>query len=196
MQRGDIKNRLRFLGVLKTEVSEVLKMTGELKLRRRIQNREGMYQKKVIVTPKPLVTLPGNYFVKVYDMFYEGESMDTSSWITHLARAVENPLVGNTGWAFLINSSGMMNLSGWEQFISPADGHSNMILKNRIFTFDEKDIEGSFKEGDVKELGDYCQHELDIVTHERRAMIKYAKSINATPLVGWMDDAYNGVIPY
>ena len=101
---------------------------------KRIQNPESMYQKKVIVVPKPIVTLPGDYLVKVYDMFYEDESRDTSSWITHLARAVENPFLGNTGLAFLINSDGMMNLSGWEQFISLGDAPSNMILKNRIFT--------------------------------------------------------------
>ena len=163
---------------------------------KRIQNPEGMYQKKVIVTPKPIVTMPGDYFVKVYDMFYEGKSRDTSSWITHLARAVENPFLGNTGLAFLINSDGMMNLSGWEQFISLGDAPSNMILKNRIFTFDEKDIEDSFKEGDIKELGIYCQHELAIVAHERTAMINYIKNPNASPLKDWIDDAYNGVIPY
>ena len=163
---------------------------------KRIQNPESMYQKKVIVVPKPIVTLPGDYLVKVYDMFYEDESRDTSSWITHLARAVENPFLGNSGLALLINSDGMMNLSGWEQFISLGDAPSNMILKNRIFTFDEEDIEGSFKERDVRTEGRYCQHELAIVTHERNAMINYAKSKNIGSLREWLADVYNGEIPY
>ena len=163
---------------------------------KRIKNSECMYEKNVIVMPRPVVALPRDYLVKVYDMFYNGESRDTSSWIAHLARAVENPNVGNTGLAFLINSDGMMNLSGWEQYISPAGGHSNMILKNRIFTFDEKDIEGSFKEGYVRTEGIYCQHELDIVTHERKAMVDYVRSLNATSLNDWLDDVYEGIIHY
>ncbi len=169
-----------------------------LDTRKRIVDSEGMYKKNVIAAPKPMIILPGDYLVKVYDMFYEGESRDTSFWITPLARAAENPDVGNTGLAFLINSDGMMNLSGWEQYTSPADGHSNMILKNRIFTFDEKDIEGSFKEGDTKKLGNYCQHELAIVNHERKAMINYAKSIilNRHFLTNWLNDVYTGEIPY
>ena len=167
------------------------------KTHKRIQNLEGMYNKKMLVMPKPIVPLPGDYLVKAYDMFYEGESRETSPWIAHLARLVENPDVGNTGLAFLINSDGIMNLSGWEQFTSP-DGHSNVILKHRIFTFDEKDIEGSFKEGDTKKLGDYCQHELAIVNHERNAMINSVRSIifNIPSLTNWFDDVYEGVIPY
>lgn len=166
------------------------------RIHRRIQNPEGIYAKKVIATPKLIVTLPGDYFVKVYDMFCEGESRDTSSWITHLARETGNSLIENTGLSFLINSEGMMNLSWWEQYISPANTHSNMILKNRIFIFDEKDIGGSFKEGNTRELGAYCQHELAIVAHERKAMINYIKSPNATPLKDWLDDTYSGEILY
>ncbi|MBI2047226.1 hypothetical protein HYT26_03630 [Candidatus Pacearchaeota archaeon] len=164
---------------------------------KRIHNSEEMYKKNVIVVPKPVVALPGDCLAKVYDMFYKGESMDTSSWATYLARAVENR-VGNTGLAFLINSNGMMNLSCWDQYVSPADGHTNITLKNRIFTFDEKDIEGSFKEGDIRAEGAYCQHELAIVNHERKAMINYAKSIilNKHSLTNWLDDVYIGEIPY
>lgn len=135
-----------------------------------------------IVTPAGLVTSP-LLVLKMYSMLKKspvkwGDITNAKKFLTKEIREGKiEPLIG---MGFAILSEDILNVGKW-------DYEEPIVLKNQLYTFsnyskkelDILDFKNNFdsaKPLDIREVGNFCVYELNIVNHEKKSWEKYLKS--------------------
>lgn len=132
-----------------------------------------------------LITDP-NLVLKLYNMHIKGIPLQ-NALIQRSMNVLENEVRSGSitplsGLGFAILSEDMLNVARWD------DKHP-IVLKNQIY----ENKSDEFKPVDIREVGPFCVHELEVVGHERDEWIKYLLSgRNEEDKSKYLDSFYEG----
>ncbi|MFH1211485.1 MAG: hypothetical protein V1659_00985 [Candidatus Woesearchaeota archaeon] len=135
-----------------------------------------------IVEPHGLVYYPREapeLVLKLYEMYPEGRPLPVrligDSRVFLEDEIANSNLSPELGFGFAIVSDGVLNAARWAEY-----GHEPIVLKNRVYTFQNNDLGTAVRQPDIEDIGAFCVWELGVVGHEKAVWLRFLEEVHKT----------------